>query len=69
MYTLQDSVNEREAADIAMFARQDKAEAARKEVAAILQANPQIGVMMKNGKQAYYVTGNYKTSFNINDLV
>ena len=69
MYTLQDSVNEREAADMVMFARQDKAEADRKEVAAILQANPQIGVMMKNGKQAYYVTGSYATSFNINDLV
>ena len=81
MYTLQDAVKEREAADMVMFARQDKAEAARKEVEAarkeveaILQANPQIGVMMKNGKQAYYVTvshvtGSYKTSFNINDLV
>ena len=74
MYTLQDAVKEREAADMVMFARQDKAEADRKEVAAILQANPQIGVMMKKGKQAYYVTvshvtGSYKTSFNINDLV
>ena len=74
MYTLQDAVKEREAADMVMFARQDKAEAARKEVEAILQANPQIGVMMKKGKQAYYVTvshvtGSYKTSFNINDLV
>ena len=66
MYTLQDSVNEREEADMAMFARQDKVEAARKEVAAILQANPQIGVMIKKGKTVYYVSD--KQSANIKDF-
>jgi hypothetical protein len=66
MYTLQDSAAERETADAAMFARQDKAEAARKEIASTLQANPQIGVMMKKGKTVYYV-GN-KQSANIKDF-
>ena len=55
MYTLQDSATERETADLEMFARQDRAEAQRQEIAATLQANPQIGVMMKKGKTVYYV--------------
>ena len=66
MYTLQDAVKEREAADMVMFASQNKAEAARKEIAAVLQANPQIGVMMKKGKTVYYVSD--KQSANIKDF-
>jgi len=67
MYTLQDSANERETADLEMFARQDRAEAQRQEIAAILQANQQIGVMMKKGKALYYVGD--KQSANIKDFI
>ena len=67
MYTLQDSSNERETADLEMFARQDRAKAQRQEIAAILQANQQIGVMMKKGKTVYYVGD--KQSANIKDFI
>jgi hypothetical protein len=69
MHTLQDAVKEREAADMVMFARQDKAEAARKEVADILQAYKGIGVLIRKGKSVYYLNNPYKESSNIKDLV
>jgi hypothetical protein len=76
MYTLQDAVKEREAADMVMFSRQDKAEAARqeveaarKEVEAVLQAYKGIGVLIRKGKSVYYLNNPYKESSNIKDLV
>lgn len=55
MFTYQDAKNEKQAINAKMFAKQDDAVAKQKIIDNILKAYPQIGVLMRKGKQVYYV--------------
>lgn len=57
--TVNDVRNEKRNADARRFAHLDDAEAEQKRIAEVLKANPEIGVLMRNGKPVYYLTRSY----------
>jgi beta-lactam-binding protein with PASTA domain len=63
MYTLRDALRERAYQNAKMEARWKHENAKREEIETILKANPQIGILMRNGKNVYYTYpagGKYK---------
>jgi hypothetical protein len=55
MFTYQDARNEKLATNAKLFAKQDDAVAKQQIIDGLLKAYPQIGVLMRKGKQIYYV--------------
>ena len=55
MFTYQDARNEKLATNAKLFAKQDDAVAQQQIIDGLLKAYPQIGVLMRKGKQIYYV--------------
>lgn len=55
MFTYQDARNEKLATNAKLFTKQDDAAAKQQIIDGLLKAYPQIGVLMRKGKQIYYV--------------
>jgi hypothetical protein len=55
MFTYQDARNEKLESNAKLFAKQDNAAAKQQIIDGLLKAYPQIGVLMRKGKQIYYV--------------
>lgn len=70
MFTYQDARNEKLAINAKLFAKQDDAAANQQMIDSVLKANPQIGVLMRKGKEIYYVNfPQYAESNNPQNLI
>lgn len=54
MYTLQDAKKEKELYNLKLFAKMDARAEEEKRIETFLLANPDVGVLIKNGKKVFY---------------